>query len=38
MHPSTAAVKLNNISRMEINSVRPFFAQSMDVFFKLTEM
>eukprot|EP00040_Diaphanoeca_grandis_P019856 m.105176 g.105176 ORF g.105176 m.105176 type:complete len:190 (+) comp27626_c0_seq1:78-647(+) len=29
------AVKLNNLSLMEISSIRPFFVESMDAFFKL---
>jgi len=31
----TEAVKLNHLSLMEISSIRPFFVQSMDAFFKL---
>eukprot|EP00039_Didymoeca_costata_P020097 m.340057 g.340057 ORF g.340057 m.340057 type:complete len:193 (+) comp19105_c0_seq1:209-787(+) len=31
------AVKVNNLSMLEISSIRPFFVKSMDTFFKLEE-
>eukprot|EP00043_Microstomoeca_roanoka_P001692 m.34071 g.34071 ORF g.34071 m.34071 type:complete len:179 (+) comp10972_c1_seq1:136-672(+) len=35
---TSVAVKLNNVTRMEITSVRQFFSQAMDAFNKLTSI
>ena len=37
MDADTSAVKLNNLSAMEVNSVRDFLATGMDLFFKLKD-
>lgn len=37
MDAETTAVKLNNLSGMEVNSVRDFLATGMDLFFKLKD-
>ena len=31
------AIKMNNITRMEISSIRPFFVESMNAFFVLND-
>merc|ERR1712070_1292765 len=31
------AIKMNNLSTMEITSIRPFFIESMNAFYKLNE-
>lgn len=33
----SAAVRLNNLTLMEINSIRPFFVQAMNTFYKMQE-